>query len=277
MPIMSTATYLDYFSTNIPVGAVGDAMDAGYLFGLTLSNDGTDPTNDIGIATGKARDSTDAADMSLTGALIKRLDAAWAVGTNQGGLDTGAIANTTYFVWLIKRSDTGVVDVLFSTSATAPTMPASYDYKRRIGSIVRLAAAIILFVQDGDVFKWKVPFVDVNAQANPGTAAMTKTLTLPVGIRIEALVAISGYNTNAAGSMGAIWASDLSVTDTVVGTNTAFSVSVYSTAAAQFNLGGVERVFTNTSAQVRVRVQFSAATSILYVVTHGWIDTRGRI
>jgi len=274
MPIMSTSTYLDYFSTNIPVG---DAMDAGYLFGLTLSNDGTDPTNDIGIATGKARDSTDAADMSLTGALIKRLDAAWAVGTNQGGLDTGAIANTTYFVWLIKRSDTGVVDVLFSTSATAPTMPASYDYKRRIGSIVRLAAAIILFVQDGDVFKWKVPFADVNAQANPGTAAMTKTLTLPVGIRIEALVGVAAYNTNAAGAMGSVWASDLSVTDTAPGINAAFSISAYSTAAAGFQIGGVERVFTNTSAQVRVRVQISAATSFLYVVTHGWIDTRGRI
>ena len=107
-----------------------------YITGLTLSNNATDATNDIDIAIGSARDSTNAADIVLASALVKRLDAAWAVGTNQGGLDTGSIANGTYHVWLIQRSDTGVEDVLFSTSATAPTMPANYDYKRRIGSIL---------------------------------------------------------------------------------------------------------------------------------------------
>jgi hypothetical protein len=58
------------------------------------------------------------------------------LGTAAGALDTGAIANSTwYHVWLIERVDTGVVDVLFSLSATAPTMPANYTRKRRIGSM----------------------------------------------------------------------------------------------------------------------------------------------
>jgi len=84
--------------------------------------------------------------MVLSSAITKRLDAAWAVGSGNGGLDTGTIANTTYHVWLIQRSDTGVVDALFSTSLTSPTMPTNYDRKRRIGIIVRSAGAILPFL-----------------------------------------------------------------------------------------------------------------------------------
>ena len=101
-------------------------LHPGFLFGCTLSNAATDLVNDITIAAGKARDATDAVNLILAIGLTKRLDANWAVGDAQGGLDTGSIANTTYHVWLIKRSDTGVVDALFSASATTPTMPANY-------------------------------------------------------------------------------------------------------------------------------------------------------
>ena len=42
--------------------------------------------------------------------VVKRLDAAWAVGTNQGGLDTGAEGvSTWYHLWLIKRTDWSAV------------------------------------------------------------------------------------------------------------------------------------------------------------------------
>jgi hypothetical protein len=40
-------------------------------------------------------------------------------------------------MWLIRRSDTGVADVLFSASASSPAMPTNYDSKRRIGSEIR--------------------------------------------------------------------------------------------------------------------------------------------
>lgn len=107
----------------------------GHIFGLDLTNNGSDANNDIDIAVGSAVDNTVLAYMRLTSAITKRLDANWAVGTNQGGLDTGAKANNTvYFLWLIQRSDTGVVDVLFSASSTAPTMPANYDRKALIGA-----------------------------------------------------------------------------------------------------------------------------------------------
>src|SRR3990167_5278425 len=96
-----------------------------------------------------------AADLAetLTTAITKQLDAAWAVGTNQGGrMSAAAIANTTYHVPLIKRVDTGVVDVGLDVSATAPTLPTNYTKFRRIGSILREAGAIVAFSQIGDEF-----------------------------------------------------------------------------------------------------------------------------
>jgi hypothetical protein len=245
-----------------------------YITGLTLSNNVSDATNDIDISVGQATDSINLNFITLASALTKRLDAAWSVGTNQGGLDTGSIADTTYHIWLIKRSDTGVVDALFSTSATAPTMPANYDYKRRIGSIVRTGAAIKTFVQDGDLFTWKVPAQDVNA-ANPGTSAVTRTLTLPTGIRVEANLTLDGYGSSSADMPRGIFLSDLSITDTAV-TDACFTVYINTSSAIDLALGVTARVMTNTSAQIRSRLQQSGAGTNLIIVTHGWVDTRGK-
>ena len=67
----------------------------------------------FGIAAGVAADSTAAAMMSLASAYTKTT-AAWAVGSTSGALDTGVIAASTwYHVYLIRRTDTGVVDVRF--------------------------------------------------------------------------------------------------------------------------------------------------------------------
>lgn len=117
----------------------------GAIQGLTYANNGTDGTNDIDIAVGTAMDATNARLLVLGTALTKKLDVVWAVGTNAGGLDTGAIADGDYYIWLIYRSDTDVTDVLFSLSATAPTMPTNYNYKRLIGWIKREAAGASSF------------------------------------------------------------------------------------------------------------------------------------
>lgn len=261
-----------YFDTLY--GATG--FPAGFLYGLTLSNNGSDGTNDIDIATGKATDATNAVDMVLASALTKRTDAAWAVGTGNGGLDTGAVGNNTYHVWLIKRSDTGVVDALFSLSASAPTMPASYDYKRRIGSIVRTGGAIKAFIQDGDKFMWSVPAPDV-AAVNPGTAAVTRTLTVPTGVRVEALLSAGAFAAAAADVPQAIYLSDLSITDSTATATGAWSVEMYYNVASAGLFGGFYPVFTNTSAQIRSRLQASASGTTFYITTHGWTDTRGRV
>lgn len=111
----------------------------GYSFGLALSNNASDAANDIDITSGKsAADTSPFSLMVLNSAITKRIDALWAVGSGNGGLDTGGVsASGTYYIWLIQRSDTGVTDALFSLSNTAPTMPSGYDRKRLIGNLIR--------------------------------------------------------------------------------------------------------------------------------------------
>lgn len=110
----------------------------GYSSGLALTTNVADAANDVDIAVGAAAADVSPYDLiQLGSAITKRIDAAWAVGNNQGGLDTGSVSNSTYYIWLIRRPDTGVVDALFSLSATAPTMPANYTQKRLIGGLTR--------------------------------------------------------------------------------------------------------------------------------------------
>ena len=68
------------------------------------------------------------------------------------GLDTGAEANDEwYYVWIVLNPTTGVVGGLLSLSATAPTMPAGFTVKRRIGFVGNGAPPghFLLFAQTG--------------------------------------------------------------------------------------------------------------------------------
>jgi len=252
------------------------AMPRGHLAGLTLSNNGTDATNDIDIAAGAARDNGNTADLVLAAAITKRLDAAWAVGTNQGGLDTGSIANGTYHLWLIKRPDTGVVDVLFSASASSPTMPANYTLKRRIGSILRESAAIVAFAQTGDEFLRKTAILDV-AAANPGTSAVTRTLSVPTGIKVWALVRAGiSFGSNTSSDRPALLISSLDENDQAPSATAAplAELTLFDADTSQPYFAGAVR--TNTSAQIRSRQSASSANTTQRIATRGWIDRRGR-
>lgn len=245
-------------------------------YGLTLSN-GTDATNDINIAVGDANSDdvtpTDRIPLVLTGALTKQLDAAWAVGTAAGGRDTGAIANGTWHVFLIKRVDTGVVDVLFSQSATAPTMPANYTKKRRIGSILRESAAIVAFSQQGNSFIRSVSVLDYSGN-NPGTARLTIALSVPTGIVVDAQITalLIGTVANSTAVFSSLVASDQAPSASAAPLHhTAYAVS-----------GGGGNIFiptaltirTNASMQISSRLSASAASNTLYIVTTGWVDPR---
>ncbi|WP_141502309.1 hypothetical protein [Rhizobium sp. J15] len=243
----------------------------GQIYGLTLSNNVADATNDIDIAAGSA--ASDGATpylMTLGSALTKRLDAGWSVGTNQGGLDTGSVANGTYNVFEIQRSDTGVVDALFSLSATAPTMPANYDRKRILGSILRESGAIVAFTQVGDIFKRKLPVRDVNA-TSAGISAVTRTLSIPTGRVLEALLSVQVATSGASGESAYI--SELTSPDQAV-SSPYITVGLGAGGAGQEWVSG--RWFTNASAQIRSRQSVGGATETLNIFTLGWVDTRGR-
>lgn len=252
------------------VRAAFSASLKGHIFDLTCSNNATDATNDIDIAAGEAAsDTSDPVLMVLASALTKRLDAAWAVGTGNGGLDTGSIADTTYHVWLIRRSDTGVVDALFSTSATSPTMPTNYDQKRRIWSIIRAGGAILPFVQDGDYCRLKTAVQDMSV-TTPGTGAVSQALTVPAGLNVHAFGDV--FVSAAASGAGIHLISDLAANDVAPSTTTLSTVYAGASTIAVSPF----QCRTNTSRQVRTR-HSNANADVVRIRTAGWIDSRGRL
>lgn len=241
----------------------------GFLSGLNLSKSAT---TTVGVAAGVAADSTNASLMKLSSAYTKTFSA-WAVGSGNGGLDTGSIAALTwYHVWLIMRTDTGVVDVLLSTSATAPTMPTNYTLKRRIGSVkTDVSSNLNGFAHTDDLFVWDVCASDVNT-TNPGTAAVTVTLGVPTGIVVEALYSCSFLNGT---SNANVLLTALNQTDTTPSA-TAFSFRAVGGVAGGSTFGAEFHTYTNTSAQIRYRVDASGASDVIKIVTRGWRDTRGK-
>ncbi len=233
-----------------------------HLSGLTMSN-AADVDHDITIAAGKCRSSTDDQDMVLAAAITKQGDAAWAVGTNAGAMDTGSLPSAgTIHVWLIKRSDTGVVDVLFSISATAPTMPANYNYKRLIGSYCTVVTTGHII--NGDwigtglhrTFIYDTPILDVSA-ANPGTNAVTAALSTPGGIITKSQLSVY-IDANA----DRIYISSLASGDIDPGDTVALTLSI----GAGGGIGGFG-VLTNTSSQIRYRVD---ANGQVYIWCYGY-------
>jgi hypothetical protein len=256
------------------------SLPRGYIDGLTLSPNAIDAVNDIDIAAGVARSLTDTADLVLTAALTKQLDAVWAVGTNQGMRASGAaIANGTYWIFQIKRPDTGVVDIAADTSPTganiAANTNAAYTEKRRLGAILREAGAIAPFVQTIDTFRRKVPVQDVNA-ASSGVLAVTRTLSVPVGDVVQAIVTMTNQMPLGSGQRN-FFLSALTITDTAPGVSASNSVGRATSADGGGGFGGGEiTIDTNASAQIRSRQDSGGASDVLGIITHGWIDRRGK-
>jgi len=238
----------------------------GHLFGMTLSN-GTDATNDIDFAAGSCMDSTGVAFMAGS-ALTKQLDATWAAGTNAGGrMSAAAIANTTYHCFAIKKDSDGSVDYGFDVSATAPTMPSGYTYFRRIGSIIRASAAIVLFTQVGDEFLRSVPSQDAASASWTSTSTLI-ALGVPLGLKLQALTSV--YVSLNSTLFGLVTSPDQADT-TAAASN--FNMAVTANARIAFYHGAIR---TDTSGQIRVNTDVSSSGGG-FVHTRGWIDTRGRL
>jgi hypothetical protein len=239
-----------------------------YLAGLTLSATGASAT--FGISAGEAADSTNAALMQLPSNYSKTTSA-WAVGSTGGGLDTGALNPAGwYHVFLMRRPDTGVVDVCFSTSPTAPTtggsIPSAYTQFRRIGSILTASSVWVGFSQIGDEYLWLTRVVDVPATGMT-TSAVLHTLSVPPGVQVNALFsARANYNTNAGLYM-------LSSPDETDFAPTADFSSLTVGPSGTTNTGHFN-IRTNTSRQIRGRANTTVST--IAIATFGWIDRRGR-
>lgn len=272
------------------------SLPRGWIDGLTLSNDTTDATNDVALAPGVARSTVnivdgtpstltrDQVDLEVPVQIIKQLDVAFAPenydrdgysgGDRSGGRSTSAISNTTWHGILCggigRQTDFVLHDAITQSSVLAELQKiGGYTAYRRIGSIIRESATIVAFTQTGDYFERATLKVDV-AASGPGTSAVTRTLSVPTGIVVTARVILAVTNSGTAS--GGVLLSSLASTDetpsTLIG-------QVYGVAATPTSISQVD-VDTNTSGQIRSRLQISAADVNLNIRLRGWMDPRGK-
>jgi hypothetical protein len=236
-----------------------------YLFGCILSNNVADTANDIDIAAGSCRDSTDVADI-IVPALTKRLDAAWAAGTNQGGRDTGVISDATWHVFAIRNPTTTVSDVLFSQSPASPTMPPGFTQKRRIASIIRRGAGgIIPFRQIGDYFQVVNPVLDFTAGWAAGTYGGGSILNIPSGLKFYGHFAVSVSNSVGASGNVVRDPDQANLTNATINTQVANVI-----------MSTVINNWTDSNKGLFFYVASGSGTSTFYVTTLGWFDYRGK-
>lgn len=223
----ATDTGILYVDTGVAWQALTPSSTIPFsVSGLALSNDAGTPTTSLDIAAG-AITSDDATVgnrvvMTLATAFVKKMGTAWAVGTGNGGSNTGALAVSTWYdVFVIQRPDTGVVDVISDVTLT-PVLPANYTKKCRIGSFLTDGAGIIvLFKQTGRWIQWGVERLDVNKVTVAVTTRVLRTLSVPP--RPTNIRAKINWLWNAAtfGGATAHYFVDPNETDTAVNTSTA--------------------------------------------------------
>jgi len=240
-------------------------IPTGHIDGLALSAAGSTAT--FGVTAGIAADSTGTQLMTLGSAFTKTM-ASWAAGTGNGALDTGSVANsTTYHIFLIQNPTTGAVDILASTSASSPTMPSGYTLKRHIMSMkTNGSAQWPKGYQYGDIFMLDTMPADYNAA--PPTSAGNITLSVPTGIKVEAI--INGrYRYTVATNVLALWSPSQDDTAGYADGN----VLAWIIGTANDNICYNVRKLTDTSGNIRQRGSANAGTHLC--VLQGWRHPRG--
>lgn len=244
-----------------------------WISGLTYAR-AADTDHDTTISAGEAMDDTNAQNMILSAALTKQIDAAWAVGTNQGGMDTGSVGNSTwYYIWLIKRSDTGVVDALYSASSSSPTMPANYDYKRLIGAVRTDGSANILgyttleLCGGGLYYRFNSEILDVDSTTQ-STTQVTNTLTLPSFTCLAELVLTFLDGTQGTVRVYPTDATDIDVTGADIGSaGLVGTISARQSAGSAVGTGSQARIKAIAS---RVNSRAGAAIDRFKIITCGF-------
>jgi len=342
--------YGDAGSASIGTAALAD--DAAALppvnSNLAVSNNGLNPTRDFDVSAGRVRDDSDAANMRLVAALTKRLDLAFAPGTNAGALASGSskLASKTYHEYLIGRlglavtnrlrvtnvatlaiaahglgvggsirvvgigsgydghaivsavPDSGHVsyantgadegstaatgtldafDVCAERSDLSLTLPVGWTVKQALWSLLTDGSAnIIAFKGLGDVCELVSSVLDVNV-VNPGTAAVTRTLSVPLGVSVIAKMQVAPWQNSPAIAV-VVRISPLDTTDE---TAVLAAVGAYNADAgggsSSLATGGVFYCRTNSSGQLRSRLNLSDGNTNLFIRTLGWIDPRRRL
>ena len=240
------------------------SVSVGQINGLTLSNDLVTPNTIFDIASGSSVSDDGLYLMVLPNSLTKTTSS-WVVGGGTGCLDSGSslTSSTWYYVFLIERTDTSVVDVACDTSLTTPALPANYTEKRFIGALETTTTPpnIVQFVQYGSGsnvnIAYKTPLADVST-ALVDTTSHLETLTVPPGLNVRPY-----GNYSMAGTSAILWSSpDVfpgSPSATIPFTSVPGFSALEITSSGYVNTN-LPNVFTNTSGQIALQATASTTT-----------------
>lgn len=254
------------------VAATQNQFPGGHLYGMILSNNSGDPSNDIDVSVGECRSETNTVDLILSATMTKRADAAWAQGTGQGGMDTGSKpTNGTLHIYIISNNTN--VDAIFSQSASSPALPGGYTQYRRVGSVTTDSSANIrAFVQVGDRFLYRTMAKDI-VLGNVLATGSLFTISVPSGFKVHPILNVSAYarywkvydpdQTFAASQSPYVYNN----------TATTYVADSYSHQYGQFHPFGV---MTNSNRQIGLDAD-SDLTGYVCIDTHGYIESRGRL
>ncbi len=258
-----------------------DRIWRGTFDGLELSN-GTVPDDDISIAAGICRDSSNEYWMDFSSAVTdKEINNTWAEGSGNGGKDDGlTIENDKFYsVHGLLNPVSGSVDAGISTVADVSAavlladtavVAAGYTKAQLLGFIKTDGTAdILLFLQEGNHVYWDASVQDIVLTSH-GSGVITHTLaSVPTGVRVKPNVVIT-IDHNAATFL-IVGHGDISTLPVPDGDHHDLIVIATSSAAESSSFS--PDTLTSTSAEIKTRTDV-AATDIV-IETHGWFYQRG--
>ena len=156
---------------------------------ITIANNATDANNDIDFSAGNAPLDDGSGQVILSSTLVKRLDATWSAGTNQGGLFNGTAvpkANSTKY-YLFSITNGTINDAGFDSSATGANIPAGYKGSYRGMIKTDSSGNILAFKQTKNKFLLTSPITEYSGTVGATYTNLTST-NVPLKSEIEAIV-----------------------------------------------------------------------------------------
>jgi len=148
-------------------------------------------TSTLTVASGACSNSDNTNDILISDAITIN-----AATNGLNGLDTGALANTTwYYVYAIGSSTNSQPSgCILSTSSSAPTLPFEYDIYRRIGEVrTNGSAQFLLFYQIGNngerIYYWDAIVSSGVSVGSATFAAASLSSAVPVTSRLAIIQA----------------------------------------------------------------------------------------
>lgn len=265
------------------------AYPPGYLNGLVVAND-TDTDHDLEIGIGACRDEFNTANMIVSSAFTKRIDASWVEGDGNGGLASAvslsANQNLNYF--LISKTD-GTCDAGWDTSGNASNLLADatdYTYFRRIMSIRTDSSSNIRpFKQQNagqdTIFLYDTPYNDVSTTLSTTNQTQFNLGEVPTagsaaGRALDSRV-LCNLEISNTGSACRVYIRNFNLTGDLAPTVSSTNApgATLSTEAANMSTSQMMWLYLSNSRDGYVRA--SATNTVFRVFVLGWADDRSDV